>query len=241
MIEDFDKIFNKIKETNLFEESKYIFEIDLENLNIIPSPKIENDNSYFSLLKNKLPPSFIFFIETIANGLYINIGNALTIFPIDINFRDYWNRILSLEDVEIDGEIFPSNDFLFFGADGCGQLFAFYTAFKFESGEFPIVRFTSGLADSNPFVLLNSSFDKFLTIQYYLLRATDFEEKYSSEKVLELSIDLNWNKLDEANWQRFQDELYNKYDQIIPKPNIDLSISPLTLKQLKKEIEQLLK
>lgn len=238
MINDIEKIYNNVKTTKLPEADNYVFEIDLENENITKSSKIFSDDENLNILGEKLPPSFIYFTEHFANGLDINIGNALTIYPVNEDFSEYWNKILALDKVLIDGDLFPSNDFVFFGGDGGGELYAFYTAIKYSNGEFPIVWFSPGSVDRNPFVLLNSSFDKFLTIQYYLLKATEYEETgILNDEILNSSAYRNELKQDEINWQKFHDKLYDTFEPTFLKPNYNYFNSAMTLNQLKEAVE----
>jgi hypothetical protein len=240
MIQDINKLFNQVRTHNLLKTNDYIFEVDFDSENIKTSSKIGSDDENLNLLKDNLPPSFIYFIEKISNGLEISIGNTLRIYPVDKDFRNYWNNILALDQWVIKGKAFPSKDFQFFGGDGSGQLFAFYTATRFSNGEFPILRFTPGLIDTNPFVLLNSSFDFFLTIQYYLLKATEFEKTgYLNDEILKSTTYLNTIKQDEINWQKFHDKLYDNFEKLIPKPNADYFQSMMTLDEIIVAVEQI--
>jgi hypothetical protein len=222
MISDIDKIFNEVRTTKLAGSDNFIYEIDLGNENISKTSPLSSDNDDFKKLQDRLPPSYIKFIKNFANGLNIEIGNALTIFPVGQNIGDYWTDVLSLTEETINDNLFPSKDFVFFAADGVGESFAFYTAIQFENGEYPIVWYTPGSVDTNPFVFLNSSFDKFLTMQFYLLKATEGETM----------------DLDEENWQILHDKLYDTFDPSIPKPNHDYFISAINLTQLIEKIKQ---
>ncbi len=239
MISDIDKIFNQVRTTKLLGSDNFVFEIDLNNENVLKSSPLKSDNDDFKKLRDKLPPSFIKFVQSFANGLHVEIGNALTIFPIGQDIGDYWADIKSLTDETISDSLFPSKDFVFFASDGGGEMFAFYTAEKFENGEYPIVWYTPGSVDTNPFVLINSGFDKFLTMQFYLLKATDYEETYSTyTEAAKASSEVNAMNQNEKNWQKFHDRLYDTFEPTIPKPNHDYFQSALTLLQLAETIKQ---
>jgi hypothetical protein len=216
-----------------------VFEIDIMDANISKSPPLVVGNNDLGKLQNRLPPSFLKFIQRIANGLHIELANSLTVLPVGPGPSDYGTNVLALTTEMLSDDVFPSKDFVFFAMSGGGELFAFYTAKKFRNGEYPIVWFTPGSIDSNPFVLINTGFDKFLTMQYYILKATEYGDTFATyEEALKASTDKNKMEQDDRNWQNFQNKLYDTFDSTIPKPNHDLYKSTKTLKELNETIEQ---
>jgi hypothetical protein len=207
MKKDIGTLFAQIRSDCLPNNEGFCFEIDLEDSNISKFPVLSLDDPDFIQLKESLPPSFVNFLSKYSNGLYIDIGNALRILAIGKGNTNLWADILSLTTKIVNGKFFngydsfPSKDFVFFASDGGGEMFAFYTGTKFENNEYPIVWFTPGSVDTEPFVLLNSSFDKFLSMQYYLMKAPDYED------------------MDKHDWKSFHHMLYDTFDPIIPKPN----------------------
>lgn len=240
MRNDIDTLFDQMRTGKLHTFSDHVFEIDINDESITKSPPLIVENNDLRQLQDRLPPSFIEFIRTIGNGIHIEIGNALTIFPVGEGVSGYWTNVLSLTTETIAREDFLSKDFVFFAMSGVdGEMFAFYTAAKFDNGEFPIVWFTPGSVNTCPFVFINSGFDKFLTIQYYLLKATTFEETYVTfEEAAKASSEKSKMEQDERNWQNFQNKLYDTFDRAVPKPNHDFYKSALTLSELTEIIER---
>ncbi len=218
----------------------FVFEIDINDENISTSPPLGVDNNDLRQLQDKLPPSFLKFIRTVANGLCIEIGNLLTVFPVGQNISDHWTNVLTLTTETLADCLFPSKDFVFFGMSGVDrEMFAFYTATKLDNGEYPVVWFAPGSVGLESFVLINTGFDKFLTMQYYLLKATEYSETYATyEEAAKASSDKN--KMDQynRNWQNFQNKLYDTFDPAIPKPKHDFYESAMTLTGLNETIER---
>lgn len=240
MIKEIDRLFSQIRKSKLPNFDSLVFEIDMSDENISKSLPLRDDNTDFKKLEEKLSPSFIKFIQKVSNGLHLEIGNALTILPVGKGNSDFWTDVLSLTtDILEEIEDLESQDFIFFAVSGVDtEMFAFYTATKFENGEYPIVWFNPSTLDDDHFVLLNSSFDKFLTIQYYLLKATEYGETFDTyEEAEKASSDKIMMEQDEQNWQNFQTKLYDTFDPHIPKPNDDLYQSAMNFTKLTEVIE----
>lgn len=227
-----NQFFNQIKTKNLDDKGRFIFEIDLNDDRIKKSGLLQLDNKDFIELQNKLPPSFIDFIKNYSDGLYIDIANALTIFPVGKqNDAIGWSTILGNTKEVIKYGFFSSKEFIFFAQTGVdSEMFAFYTGVKFNNGEYPIVWFTPGSTDTESFVLVNSSFDKFLTTHYYWLVFTAYYDYNEPIATLEEN-----NK----NGQNFIDKLYDTFDPNIPKPNYNFYEAAVSFEELKKQIENL--
>jgi len=232
------ELLKEIRVDKLETSDTFVFEIDLTDKRISKASPLLSDNNDLKKLQDRLPPSYLKFLKTYSNGLHIEIGNSLTIFPIG-EVSGFWTDILSLTNETLADSSFPSKDFIFFGMSGVdSEMFGFYTAKQFDNGEYPIVWFTPGSADTKPFVLLNSSFDKFLTMQYYLLKASDYEETYATyEEAAKASSDKNAMEEDRNNWQNYLDKLYDTFDPTIPKPNHDYYKSAISLTELNETIE----
>lgn len=226
----------KIKVEGIPNPFKYIFEIDLNDKRIITSTPIEEDNKSFVALKEKLSPSFKYFVSQISNGIEIGIGNLSIVLPIRAGINPYDN-IESITSEIINDDLFPSKDFIFFGRTGVdGEKYAFYTGIKLKNGEYPIVWYTPGSIDTEPFVLLNSSFDRFITIQSYLLRVGDLEESSVPESLLYGFSEETRRKYEQL-WQEFHDFLYEKFDPAIGKLNANYYYEAVSFDKLLKQIE----
>lgn len=240
MEKDTEQFLKEMRVEKLKNTDTLVFEINLSDKRIIKTTPLIPNNNDLKMLQESLPPSYLKFLKTYSNGLHIEIGNGLTIFPIG-HLTGYWTDVLSLTTETLSDSLFPSKDFVFFGMSGVdSEMFGFYTAKKYANGEYPIVWFTPGSVDTKPFVLLNSSFDKFLTMQYYLLKATDYEESYATyEEAAQASSDKNYMEEYNRNWQNFQNKLYDTFDPTIPKPNQDLYKSAVSLIELNDAIEKI--
>lgn len=173
-----------------------------------------------------LSESFISFISMVSNGLYIDIGNALTVFPVD-SVEGIWTNIFDITSMFRKEAFIESDRFVIFGMNGVDfESWAFYTGKRFKNGEFPIVLFYPENIKNKKYTLMNSSFDKFLTIQYYLLKSVDFEETMSYKEAVVKS-----NKMEDEE-QQLVDDLYTKYDSIIPVPKYDFYESGISIKEL---------
>lgn len=213
-----------IRTPKLQVQEEYRFEIDLENEMITRSPPVKLSQEFHSDLKFWIGGSYKYFLENIANGLYINIGNALSVFPIGPYKGESWTNVEGL--TALCNKSLTLDDFVFFAGDGCGETFAFYTAVRPEDGEYPIVWYTPG---SQEFVYVNSSFDRFLTMQYYMLKATEFEAEYTEEE----AGDPKLIEDDNANWQLYHANLYRVFDPNVPISSHNLFQSAVDLSSIK--------
>jgi hypothetical protein len=91
-----------------------------------------------------------------------------------------------------------------------------------------------GAITDNAFVLINSRFDAFLTIQYYLLKATDYEPNLSREEAARRALDPSYAQADEFRWQNLIDQLYRLFDPAILPPKYDYYGSALPLSSIPK-------
>lgn len=239
MEKDTLKLFNQIRTDKLDIAEPYLFEINLGDKRITNSTPLRVHNRDFEKLENRLSPSFKIFIDSVSNGLHIGIGNTLSIYPIgQTDSSVYWTNLLSWNRDIIDDTLFPSKELFFFGTSGGGEMFGFYTGTRLANGEYPVFWFTPGSVDTKPFVLLNSSFDRFLTMQYYLLKATDNEPTYSYEEAQKFSTG-EYLVESERNWQNFHDHLYNIFDPAINKPNHNYYRAALSFEEFIKQIEEI--
>ncbi len=242
---EFKKVLDEIRTESLDTTgNRYNFEIDLNDHRIAASTKLSLETEDFSQLADKLPPSFITFVKNCADGLFIDIGNALTIFPVAGNVDGFSANVSSETKNWLDE--FPSNEFIVFGKLGVDyEFFCFYTGKKLKNGEYPVVWFSPGLVCNRRFMLLNTGFDKFLTIQYYLLRATDLHE--NDESLAEIMNDSSYLKnplyreaeeRESRNWQNFLNHLYSNFDSEMPKPNHEYYKSAVSFEELIRQIDQ---
>lgn len=188
----------------------------------------------------KLPNSFIAFSNKISNGLVIDIGNQLRIFQVS-------NEVTGLPTVQsrtnefINNKYIDSEDFIIFGENGVdSETWAFYTKKSFKNGEYPIVWITLGASNNDHYVLFNSRFDRFLTIQYYYLKSSDYASttKMTYEELVKNTPN-NKNFESESQYDLLLSKLYSKYDPIIPAPLGDLYSNTLTINQLDSLIDSI--
>lgn len=236
---DAEQFFNKIRVKKLAGADSFVFEIDLNDRRISKTSPFICDNNDLKKLQNQLPPSYLKFLNTYSNGLHIEIGNSLTLFPLG-DVKGFGTDVLSDTTATVFGGISVSGDFVFFGGSGVdSEMFAFYTAIRYSDGEYPIVWFTPGSVDMKPFVLLNSSFDKFLTMQYYMLKATDYHNTVETYyDALDASSDKNRMEQYEKKLQNFYDKLFDTFEPTIPKPNCNYYNSVVSLTELIGAIEK---
>lgn len=238
MKNDFAQVLMEIRTKNIGYQSTFNFEIDLNDDRISASPRLSSEPKDFTQIADRLPPSFIAFVKNYADGLFIDIGNALTIFPVADNVDGFSANISTETKYWIDK--FPSHEFIVIGKSGIDyDLFCFYTGIKFHNGEYPVVWFSPGISGTQRFLLLNSSFAKFLTIQYYLLKATDLEDEYDSyEEAANASSDSQEIEQEDINWQNFHDHLYSNFDPAVPKPNYEYYSAAVSFEELIHQIEE---
>ncbi len=180
---------------------------------------------------NRLPYSLRTFVQLFSNGITIDIGNLVRVDSVDGERNmEFWTKEYKNYDS------FPTENFIAFGSSGGGEVFGFLNDLETHPQEFPIVWMDPGSYDEDGFVFVNSSFDKFLTIQYYLLKAIDNEELY--QELEDNEIESTGIDIEDDEWQSFQDFLYNRFDPIIPKPNSDIFESAKTLNEVIEDIKQ---
>ncbi len=214
--------------------SNFEIELDFKDKRIT---KFDTKNK--NLNSMKLPKSFEFFVKEISNGLIIDIGNSLEIFPIEKS-KYFWTSINQITNEFINDAIIPNDDFIIFGMNNGvdSEFWAFYTDKKFKNGEYPIVWINPGALGNDYFALANSRFDRFLTIQYYLLKSTDYEESMTYQEALKKSKDDYFVEKEEKKYQELLDTLYNIFEPIIPTPQGDFDENAMTIEQLNKLIDK---
>jgi hypothetical protein len=211
---------------------KFSVELNLEDTRIT---KFETSN--LNKIDYLLPKSFQDFINNISDGLILDIGNQLTIFSTK-KTNGLWTTIAEITAEYI--SITKSDKFVVFGVNGVdSEGWAFYTSTRFADGEYPIVWITQGAADDENYVLMNSRFDRFLTIQSYLLTSGDYEKTMSYSEALAQSEDKNQMNAIENGYQELIDKLYESYDPLIPTPKYNQYTQTMTIDELNVLIEKI--
>ena len=133
-----------------------------------------------NLLKKKFPPSFIEWLKEFGEKVSINSGKGN--FSTDLLLPkkkedDISSIVYGIKELEKAG--WPVNDdFILFGSDGGENIFVFYTKFSQRDGEYPILMISLENKE-RPYVLMSTSFDKFINIYVKLeiLRSKTEEKK----------------------------------------------------------------
>jgi hypothetical protein len=148
-------------------------DFDINSSNIEKSEPIKD----YELVKFReqipidLPPSFIDFIKTYTDSLYISTGNALSIFPLCDNKDSFTNIAEISKDYAHIGNVLDSHRLLIFGMSGVdSETWAFYIDKRYSNGEYPILWISPG---EERFFVHSSSFDSFINIQFNSLTDTD--------------------------------------------------------------------
>jgi len=225
------QFFEKIKTNNIGQKFGLLLEIDTFDERIRINNLTETSENENKSFLDSLPNSLNTFIRFISNGINIDIGNLVRVDSIDgTKSMKFWtNEYLNYDS-------FPTEKFIAFGSSGAGEVFGFLTDIETNSSELPVVWMDVGSYDKDGFVFINSSFDKFLTIQYYLLKANDNEDLYI--ELEDEEIEKTGIELEDDEWQSFQDFLYDRFDPFIPKPKSDLFKSAKTLTEVITDIEK---
>jgi hypothetical protein len=205
--------------------AEYSVEIDLTDDRIVCGDKLNFLSARDSKLFQSVSLCYSEFVAKVANGLHIEIGNGL--------------RIDSLQDVAQQTKGFFEKRFMgdtvAFGSSGVdAQLFEFDLRKETTNTESRILWHDFGAITDNAFVLINSRFDAFLTIQYYLLKATDYEPNLSREEAARRALDPSYAQADEFRWQNLIDQLYRLFDPAILPPKYDYYGSALPLSSIPK-------
>ena len=187
------QFFEKIKTDNIGQKLGLVFEIDTSDERIQTKNLTETSENENKSFLDTLPNSLNAFIRFISNGITIDIGNLIRVDSIDgtKSMRFWTNEYLNYDS-------FPTEKFIAFGSSGAGAVFGFLTDITTYSEELPIVWMDVGSYDKDGFAFINSSFDKFLTIQYYLLMANENEELYielEDEEIEKTGIELKAFKI----------------------------------------------
>ncbi|MBM3925279.1 MAG: SMI1/KNR4 family protein [SAR202 cluster bacterium] len=166
---------------------KLDFNLKHPEIEIQPSAESGDILGLEAQLGIELPPSYKEFVTKYSNGLFVDIGNALTLFPL------FPNKFEENQDFTLSGskklfaeiEEVGSEGFLPFGMNGVDfETWAFYTSVRFNDGEYPIILLLPGACLLPRF----TSFLGFLnfTVNWLILTDLDKKEDFYSKKWKEL-------------------------------------------------------